>query len=51
MLLQARPGAYLVVAYGRADAIQAIWEQSALVERGQAVMVKMVEPSVFLLVS
>jgi hypothetical protein len=44
MLPQVRPGAYLVVAYGRAGDIQAIWEQPAMVERGQAVMVKMVEP-------
>jgi hypothetical protein len=43
MLPQVKPGAYLVVAYGRADDIQAIWEQPALVERGQAVMVKMVQ--------
>jgi len=46
LLPQVKPGAYLVVAYGRADDIQAIWEQPAMVERFQAVMVKMVEPLV-----
>jgi hypothetical protein len=44
LLPQLKPGAYLVVAYGRAGDIQAIWEQPAMVERFQAVMVKMVDP-------
>jgi hypothetical protein len=44
LLPQVKPGAYLVVAYGRAGDIQAIWEQPAMVERFQAVMVKMVDP-------
>ncbi|HXJ95944.1 MAG TPA: hypothetical protein VMT20_24155 [Terriglobia bacterium] len=44
LLPQVKPGAYLVVAYGRAGDIQAIWEQPAMVERFQAVMVKMVNP-------
>jgi hypothetical protein len=44
MLPQVKPGAYLVVAYGRAGDIQAIWEQPAIVERFQAVVVKMVDP-------
>jgi hypothetical protein len=33
-----------VIAYGRAGDTQAIWEQPAMVEQFQAVMVKMVEP-------
>jgi hypothetical protein len=44
LLPQVKPGAYLVVAYGKAGDIQAIWEQPAMVERFQAVMVKMVDP-------
>lgn len=44
VLPQVRPGAYLVIAYGRAGDVQAIWEQPALVERYRAVMVKMVDP-------
>jgi hypothetical protein len=44
LLPQVRPGAYLVVAYGRAGETQAIWEQPAMVQRFQAVMVKMVDP-------
>lgn len=44
LLSQVKPGAYLVVAYGRAGDIQAIWEQPAMVQRFQAVMVKMVDP-------
>lgn len=44
LLPQVKPGAYLVIAYGRAGEIQAIWEQPAMVERYQAVVVKMVEP-------
>ncbi|HUI42945.1 MAG TPA: hypothetical protein VL523_13350 [Terriglobia bacterium] len=44
LLPQIKPGAYLVVAYGRANALQAIWEQPAMVENYQAVMLKMVEP-------
>lgn len=44
LLPQVKPGAYLVIAYGRAGGTQAIWEQPAMVERYQAVMVKMVEP-------
>jgi hypothetical protein len=44
LLPQVKSGAYLVVAYGRAGDIQAVWEQPALVERFQAVMVKMVNP-------
>jgi hypothetical protein len=44
MLPRVKPGAYLVIAYGRAGDTQAIWEQPAMVEQFQAVMVKMVEP-------
>ena len=44
LLPQLKPGAYLVVAYGRANEIQAIWEQPALVESYRAVMVKLVQP-------
>ena len=44
LLPRVKPGAYLVVAYGRAGDTQAIWEQPAMVEQFQAVMVKMVEP-------
>jgi hypothetical protein len=44
ILPQVKPGAYLVLAYGRANNLQAIWEQPAIVERYQAVMVKLVEP-------
>lgn len=44
MLPRVKPGAYLVIAYGRAGDTQAIWEQPAMVEKFQAVMVKMVEP-------
>ena len=44
LLPKVRPGAYLVIAYGRAGDIQAIWEQPAMVEQYQAVMMKMVDP-------
>jgi len=44
LLPEVKAGAYLVVAYGKAGDIQAIWEQPAMVERFQAVMVKMVNP-------
>jgi len=44
LLPRVKPGAYLVIAYGRAGDTQAIWEQPAMVEQFQAVMVKMVEP-------
>lgn len=44
LLPRVKPGAYLVIAYGRAGDTQAIWEQPAMVAQFQAVMVKMVEP-------
>lgn len=44
MLPQVRPGTYMVVAYGRAGDVQAIWEQPAMVDPYQAVVVKLVEP-------
>ena len=39
-----KPGAYLVVAYGRAGDTQAIWEQPTIIQRYQAVTVKMLNP-------
>ncbi|HEV2425077.1 MAG TPA: hypothetical protein VGZ29_09650 [Terriglobia bacterium] len=44
MLPQVRPGIYMVVAYGRAGDVRAIWEQPAMVDPYQAVVVKLVEP-------
>jgi hypothetical protein len=44
ILPQVRPGTYMVVAYGRAGDVQAMWEQPAVVEPYQAVMVKLVDP-------
>jgi hypothetical protein len=44
LLPRVKPGAYLVIAYGRAGDTQAIWEQPVMVEQFQAVTVKMVEP-------
>ncbi len=44
MLPQVRPGTYMVIAYGRAGDVQAIWEQPAMVDPYQAVVVKLVEP-------
>ena len=44
LLPRVKPGAYLVIAYGRAGDTQAMWEQPAMVEQFQAIMVKMVEP-------
>jgi len=44
LLPKVKPGAYLVIAYGRAGDTQAIWEQPVMVEQFQAVTVKMVEP-------
>jgi hypothetical protein len=44
MLPEVRPGTYMVVAYGRAGDVQAIWEQPAMVDPYQAVVVKLVEP-------
>jgi len=44
VLPQVRPGTYMVVAYGRAGDVQAIWEQPAMVDPYQAVVVKLVEP-------
>ena len=44
MLPQVRPGLYMVVAYGRSGDVRAIWEQPAMVDPYQAVVVKLVEP-------
>lgn len=44
MLPQVRPGVYMVVAYGSSGDVRAIWEQPAMVDPYQAVVVKLAEP-------
>lgn len=44
MLPEVRPGVYMVIAYGSTGDVRAIWEQPAMVDPYQAVVVKLAEP-------